>query len=135
MSPKRVKQRFSDFKKALKRLEEVLEEDPKISSAIIDATLKRFEFTFELAWKVAQDILSYEGIAANNPRSVIKESYKEGLLKEGASWINMLEDRNKSVHIYDQKEAKKIYRKIKKSYYQLLIYFKDAAIEKIATIK
>lgn len=135
MSPKRVKQRWKDFEKALERLQEVLDEDPSLSSAIIDGTIQRFEFTYELAWKLGKDILDYSGIEANNPRSVIKELFKAEMIQDGKAWIRMLEDRNKTSHTYDERKAKVIYKKIKKSYYNLLAEFKDKILPLVVEIK
>lgn len=39
----------------------------------LDATIQRFEFCFELAWKLMKTVLEYEGIEANSPRSCIRE--------------------------------------------------------------
>lgn len=36
---------------ALNRLQEVLAMDPQEDSVVIDATIHRFEFTYELLWK------------------------------------------------------------------------------------
>ena len=49
MSPKRIKEIYADFKKALGRLSEALDEDIDKGSIIIDGAIQRFEFTFELA--------------------------------------------------------------------------------------
>ncbi|EKD27536.1 MAG: nucleotidyltransferase substrate binding protein, HI0074 family [uncultured bacterium] len=120
MNQKRINQRIEDFKNALKRLDKVLKEDITKTDAIIDATIQRFEFTFELSWKLLKDILSYNGIEALNPRSTIKEAYQQKIIEDGDSWIQMLEDRNKTSHIYDEKEAKRIYDEIKNIYFGLL---------------
>jgi hypothetical protein len=39
----------------------------------LDATILRFGFCFELAWKLMKAILEYEGIEANSPRASICE--------------------------------------------------------------
>ena len=120
MNLKRIKQRMGDFQKGLRRLKEILAEDPRKTSAIVDGTIQRFEFTFELAWKLAKDVLNYNGIEANNPRSVIKESFRQGYIKDGESWVQMLDDRNKTTYLYDEKESEKIFKRIKKTYFSLL---------------
>ena len=38
----------------------------------LDATIQRFEFCFELAWKLMKTVLEYEGIDVNSPRSCIR---------------------------------------------------------------
>ena len=77
MSPKRIEQRYKDYIKALDRLKDALSKDFTKSDIILDGSIQRFEFTFELAWKLLRDILDYKGIKANNPRDAIKESYRD----------------------------------------------------------
>jgi nucleotidyltransferase substrate binding protein (TIGR01987 family) len=48
----------------------------------------------------------------HGPRPVIKEAFSAGLLRDGEGWINMLEDRNRTSHIYDENEARQIYERI-----------------------
>jgi nucleotidyltransferase substrate binding protein (TIGR01987 family) len=122
MNAKRIKEVFKDYRKALKRLEESLAEDITKSKLVVDGTIQRFEFTFELAWKLARVVLDYHAIIANSPRSAIKEAYKMELIKNGNQWIDMLKDRNITIHIYNEKDALKIYRKIKKIHFK---NFKD----------
>jgi len=120
MSLQRVKDLHRDLSHALTRLKEALQEDASKSTIIIDGVIQRFEFTFELAWKLMKFILNYQGIEALTPRSVIKEAFKAKLIQEGKEWIDMLEDRNKTSHIYDEKEAQRIYEKIKDNHLRLL---------------
>ena len=96
MSPERIKELFDSFADALRRLEEALKEDITKSSIIIDGTIQRFEFTFELAWKLLRLMLLNEGIKSNTPRAVLKEAYLAKLIGDGEGWIDMLEDRNKT---------------------------------------
>jgi nucleotidyltransferase substrate binding protein (TIGR01987 family) len=123
MDIERIEERHQDFKNALKRLEEALNEDLSKGSIVVDGAIQRFEFTFETAWKLAKAILAYSGIEATVPRTVIKEAFKAGLVHDGDGWIDMLEDRNKTSHIYDEDKALKIYEKIKASHFKLLSDF------------
>lgn len=117
MSPERIKELFASFADALRRLEEALKEDITKSSIIVDGTIQRFEFTFELAWKLLRLMLLNEGIESNTPRAVLKEAYLAKLISDGEGWIDMLEDRNKTSHLYDEKIAAAIYRKIKEAHF------------------
>lgn len=121
----RIRDIYLDFKKALARLNQALDEDLSKGSIIVDGTIQRFEFTFELAWKLAKAVLKHNGIEVDTPRIVIKEAFKAKLIKEGEDWIDMLEDRNKASHIYDEKQALKIYDKIKNNHFRLLEEFKE----------
>lgn len=90
---------------------------------MLDGTIQRFEFTFELAWKLAKHVLDYQGIEAGNPRDVIKEAFAQNFFKDGNAWIAMLDDRNRTSHVYDEEQVLQIYNKIKKKYYPLLEEF------------
>jgi len=124
MSPKRIKQRHADFQKALERLKEALNEDPlRGAGVVLDGSIQRFEFTFELSWKLAKNILNYQGIEASNPRDVIKETFQQKLIEDGPGWIAMLDDRNKTSHVYDEKDALEIYKRVKDKYVLLFEEF------------
>ena len=125
MNLERIKEIYSDYKKAVKRLKEALNQSLSKGDIAVDAAIQRFEFTFELAWKLAKAVLAYNGVDADTPRAIIKEAYKAKLIRDGDGWIDMLEDRNRSSHIYDEKMALKIYKKIKSSHVKLLDDFAE----------
>jgi len=81
-----------------------------------DGVIQRFEFTFELLWKTAKIFLEYEGFRCVSPRSCIKEGVRREILLEGEVLLDMLEDRNKTTHIYDEHTAKEIFERIKNEY-------------------
>ena len=74
-----------------------------------DASIQRFEFTMELAWKTMKRILKYKSILINSPRDTIRESAKEGLIDDPKAWFTFLESRNMTSHVYDEKVAERIY--------------------------
>ena len=81
-----------------------------------DGVIQRFEFTFELLWKTAKIFLEYEGVRCAGPRSCIKEGVRREVLSEGEVLLDMLEDRNKTTHIYDEHTAEEIFERIKNRY-------------------
>jgi nucleotidyltransferase substrate binding protein (TIGR01987 family) len=105
------------------RLKEALDED--ISNPLLyDGVIQRFEFTYELAWKLMKAYLEYEGIAeVNSPRGAFKEAYKAGLIFEGDIWIDMIGDRNLAAHTYNEEMAKAIYNRIKDQYFERFVTF------------
>lgn len=119
MSPERLKDLYNDYKSAFKRLSAALAEDIKKGDIVIDGTIQRFEFTFELSWKLMKGVLAQSGIQAGTPRDAIKESYQAGMIEDGEGWIKMLESRNQTSHIYNKSKAREIYRKIKNDYKKL----------------
>ncbi len=87
-----------------------------------DGTIKRFEFTFEVFWKMLKINLDYYGVDCNSPKICIKEAFRNKLIDDGEIFLDMLEDRNKTTHIYDDETAAQIFERIK------IVYVK--AIEK-----
>jgi nucleotidyltransferase substrate binding protein (TIGR01987 family) len=114
----RLQYAVSRYSDAVKRLKEAIEmaENP----LSIDGTIQRFEFTFEQAWKTVQKFLRFEGVDCNSPRNCIKEAFYIGLVSDGELWLDMLDDRNMTSHIYDETQAKNIYNRIKTQYTVML---------------
>lgn len=116
---KRYEERKQELLSATKRLKEALQE--KENDIIIDGTLHRFEFTFELAWKTMKDYLEYSGIidGIGSPREIIKTAFANGIIDDGENWIKMMLARNSLSHLYDEKKSREIYTEIKENYIDL----------------
>ncbi|MGG2466604.1 nucleotidyltransferase substrate binding protein [Paraclostridium bifermentans] len=114
---KKLDERKQDFFKALKRLEEALEKDLN-DDIIIDGIIQRFEFTFEQAWKVMKLYLEDQGILdeALAPRSTIRCAFKHKLITDGDVWIEMMLDRNRTSHMYDETTARNIVKLVEVKY-------------------
>jgi nucleotidyltransferase substrate binding protein (TIGR01987 family) len=108
----RLTQRLGEAAGALAALEEILRE-PK-SVLIRDATIKRFEYTFEAVWKTAQAYLRSEGFDVASPKSVVRTSLEAGLLTAGTAEeaLIMIDDRNLTVHMYRGAVAEQIFARI-----------------------
>ncbi|MEA3450060.1 MAG: nucleotidyltransferase substrate binding protein [Patescibacteria group bacterium] len=113
---KRWQMRLEDFEKALSRLDESLSQD-KFSDLEKDGVIQRFEFTLELAWKTIKNYLEDQGFAEiASPKKSIKKAFESGLIKEGSTWIEMLDDRNRLSHLYNQKISESIFKNISNKY-------------------
>lgn len=80
-----------------------------------DASIQRYEFSFELLWKVVQKYLKeIEGFECNSPKSCFREIRMTLGLQESEIeiCINMTEDRNLSVHTYSEDMANNLYKKL-----------------------
>jgi len=100
----RLSNKLHNFKNAVNRLGEALIElkDSK-SSVVRDGVIQRFEFTTELAWKVTREYLIDQGfVEINSPKAVMKEAFSYGLIKNDEIWIQILNDRNLTSHIYKE---------------------------------
>lgn len=115
----RFEQKKEDFFNALNRLNEAVNEEP--TDVVIDGVLHRFEFTFELAWKLMKYYMEYMGLVeiTGSPRETIQNALKQNIIGDGEEWINMMISRNNLSHIYDEKVSREIYGKIKNNYIKL----------------
>lgn len=113
---KRFIERKKEYSNALARLQEALQE--KETDVVIDGVIYRFEFTFELAWKTMKDYLEYMGLSekTGSPREVIQLSFSQGIIENGEVWIEIMLSRNSLSHMYDEKNSREIYNKIKDKY-------------------
>ena len=74
-----------------------------------DGAIQRFEFTYELLWKILKKILAFKGLAINNPRDVFREAAKEGLVEDPKFWFEVIKKRNMTTHMYSEMYAKEIF--------------------------
>ena len=102
--------RLEDLEAAVKSLQRALEQ-PK-DEFVRDSAIQRFEFCFELSWKVAQKILQQFGVTATSPRSAILEMHQQGWIPSSESWLKFLDDRNLTVHTYREDLAQEIFDRI-----------------------
>ena len=77
-----------------------------------DATIQRFEFCFELAWKAVQKVGRDEGLACSSPKDCLRLAFSQGWLEDEAVWLTMLEDRNRTSHTYDEQFARQLYGRL-----------------------
>ncbi|MFT5206305.1 MAG: nucleotidyltransferase substrate binding protein (TIGR01987 family) [Candidatus Omnitrophota bacterium] len=121
MTELELKTSVSKFSDALNRLIEL--QNKEIDADILrDATIKRFEFTYELCWKSCKIYLNYKGIDAFNPRDVFENTFKQGLFKstEEQALLGMLRDRSLMSHVYKESLANEVAKRIQETYIQTL---------------
>ncbi|MDP3725476.1 MAG: HI0074 family nucleotidyltransferase substrate-binding subunit [Nanoarchaeota archaeon] len=112
------------FEKAVKRLEEVLQQ-PK-NEFMRDSAIQRFEFTLDLAWKTIKSFLEIEkGIVCMSPKDCIREAYKQEVIEYDEFWLKMVDMRNEAAHIYSEEKAEEIYAALPESikrFYEVIKY-------------
>ncbi len=106
------------LEKAYFRLLDVLENyNPSELDIVLDATIQRFEFTFELSWKAIKKFAEFVGLeGCNSPHSCIKLAYRLGWISDQRQWLNLLEARNLTFHTYDIATAWRVYDLVKENY-------------------
>lgn len=71
--------------------------------------IQAFEFTHELAWNVLKDYLEAQGfVSVIGSRNATREAFKNGLVTEGQTWMDMIAARNRSSHTYNERTAREI---------------------------
>ncbi len=121
MSKERFIERQADVHESVSRLSEAVAQPE--SELIRDATIQRFEFTFEVVWKTLKLYLERQGHECGGPRPTLKKAFAENLISnthEADIWLRMLEDRNLTSHAYDAALASRIYGHIVHDYAPLL---------------
>ena len=87
----------------------------------MEGLVQRFEYTFELAWKVLQDLLLYKGYEFMlGPNGTMKMAFEDGLITDHDNWRKMAKSRNTLSHVYDEEEAIPIIKLIYSDYAPLL---------------
>jgi len=101
---------FKDFKKAVDNLKEVL--DLKKTEIIRDSAIKRFELCFDLAWKCVKNYAKSQGIECYSPKECLKTAFQLKLIDYEEKWLQVIEDRNLTVHLYKKEQAEQVYSKL-----------------------
>ena len=76
------------------------------------------EFTFELGWKALKEYMLDAGMqnTLQFPKQVLREAYAAELIDDEGVWLDMLNARNQTSHIYDDHTAAVIAAKIQNAY-------------------
>lgn len=118
----RWQQRFSNYEKALKQLENAIniQNSRELTELEKQGLIQAFEFTHELAWNTLKDFFEYQGnTSITGSRDATREAFNKGLIQNGEGWMDMIRSRNKSSHTYNEEVAEEIVFHIKETYYPL----------------
>ena len=132
----RWEQRFSNYNKALDRLEKAIQyiEDnfaderddcsgDILNDLIQQGLIQSFEYTHELAWNVIKDYAVYQGnTGITGSRDAVREAFAMGLISNGEAWMEMINSRNKTS---DKETANEIFIKILNEYFPAFIQFRN----------
>jgi nucleotidyltransferase substrate binding protein (TIGR01987 family) len=107
---------FSPLEKAINSLKRALARATAASGdeELRDACIQRFEYTFELSWKMLKRQLEQE---LPNPSEVDGFSYRHlfrigaerGLVQDVEAWFDYRERRNITSHTYDEVKAARVF--------------------------
>ena len=124
-----------NYRRALVRFQEALErkaalEQEGFGDIFLDLAVKRFEFTYEMSWKAIRRCLDFLGVEAKYPRACFKEAYALGLIKNESVWLEMIEQRNLTSHVYNEDEVKGILSRLdeyRQNFEELLAHLEEKA--------
>lgn len=107
-----------NLKKAYNRLVEVSNLYDGENDIIRDSLIQRFEFTYELTHRTLNEFMKYLGVTLENsfPRTIFKKAYINNLISDDLVWINLLEDRNSTSHIYNENLEDEVAKRIMNDY-------------------
>jgi nucleotidyltransferase substrate binding protein (TIGR01987 family) len=110
---------FSSLAKALNALERAYlrSQATPDDEELRDACIQRFEFSFELAWKMLKrrlerDLPSADQLGTMSFRDLMRTAVESGLIEAAPSWWVYRDMRNLSAHTYDALVAAKVYHVI-----------------------
>lgn len=116
----RWKQRLQNYNKVMQYLEDGINiSNPDLVQKA--GVIQLFEISFELAWKLLKDFLEEQGFQdVKSPRAALKKAFEVGLIENGHEWMDLLTDRNLTLHTYDEEKATQIELLIREKYFPIM---------------
>lgn len=75
-----------------------------------DGTIQRFEYCYEILWKLGQRVLKQHEVSTDSPKAVFRELGRLGWINNVEIWIDFQKARNETSHEYGEALAKKSYQ-------------------------
>lgn len=110
--------KYDNYKSQLEALRQAPEKD--LSDEFIqNGIIGKFSLQFELAWKLLQKTLKYDGrieFVDGSPRAIIKAAYSSYDFINEDLWLAMLDARNEALHVYNSDMARNLVNSIIEDY-------------------
>lgn len=116
-------ERLDVFNHAVSKLKQVLElrKEHELNEFERDSLVKRFEFTYEMAWKLLMSYEKSNGVTdIHGSKDVVRYASALSLIENGEAWMDMIDTRNLTSHIYDEEKVIDLVEEIILSHYPLL---------------
>lgn len=115
-------ERLEIYGRALEKLTDVIDlsRQHQLNDYERDSLIKRFEFTFEMAWKLMMSYEKENGIGQIlGSRDVVRHATALSLIDNGEAWMDMIDARNQTSHLYDENTVNDIVDDIIHTYHPL----------------
>lgn len=103
---------LTPLQKAVASLELALQQ-PK-DEFIRDAVIQRFEYTYELCWKMLRrkliEDLGESEVVMLSRRELFRLAADYGLIADSTHWITYHKARNETSHVYDEAKAEEVFQ-------------------------
>jgi nucleotidyltransferase substrate binding protein (TIGR01987 family) len=107
---------ISSFDKALLSLNRAIVRAQALpqDEELRDAAIQRFEYCFELSWKMLKrrlerDVPTPASVDAMSFKELIREGFERGYVDNPEEWFLFREHRNTVAHTYDETKAKVVF--------------------------
>jgi nucleotidyltransferase substrate binding protein (TIGR01987 family) len=102
---------FSSLQNALNSLDKALAEP--INEFVRDAAIQRFEYCYELCWKMLRRVLAEdkgtEAISDLSRRDLFRLASQKHLIDDPLIWFEFHKARNETSHTYNETKALEVY--------------------------
>lgn len=109
-----------NFERALKNLGKAVKKK-KLSELEMAGAIQNFELCYEVCWKTLKKMAEAEGRSVASPRKAFQYAFEAQFISKETVWVEMINDRNRTTHIYDQATAEEVFKHIRKNYYPALV--------------
>ena len=119
-------QTFSSYLKTVALLDKFVQKGLPLNTMEQLGLIKSFEYTYELGWNTIKDFYENQGETnMQGSRDAIHLGFKRGLITQGDVWMEMLKDRNRTAHTYNEKTAEEIAGNILSRYFDVFTQLKN----------
>ena len=125
-------ERLLVYCKALDRLSKVvnMSKQHPLNEYELDSLIKRFEFSYEMAWKLMMSYEKDNGFSELlGSKDVIRRAVSMSLIDNGEAWMDMIDVRNRTSHVYDEEMAIDVIDEIIYTLYPLFIELREKMTE------
>lgn len=130
----RWQQRLHNYSRPLLQLDEAMElmQQRELSKLENQGVIHGFKTCYELGWNTLKDFLVWQGIdGIVGSRDTIREAFSKGLISDGHAWMQMLTDRNRTSHTYNEETAEAILTNIRLQHHPLLQELQQTLLSRV----